>query len=299
MNKGKLIINNLPNSGAKITAFLKYKPADIEQADTNSNNTATHGTNSADARKAKLLVVEDEASLRSHLDEVLSQNFIVSFAENGKLAMESLSENELPDIILSDVMMPEMSGFELCKLVKENAETSHIPVLLLTAKADLDSQKLGLTNLADDYMTKPFSSEVLVMKISNLHQTRQAFRKQLLDSILSSKNIVSNEKPVMLFANKVQEQLSRNYSDEAFAIQDMASTLAVSEKTLNRRLKSQFGQSFTAVLRDYRLERAYEMLKFNTVIQNVAFDVGFTSPAYFTKCFRERFGVKPSEVANK
>ena len=296
-NGGELSIENLASGGAKLCVRLKTCLAEAPQPAVNGTNALQTDAKPGLATKPRLLIAEDEPSLRSHLVDLLEGDFEVEMVTNGAEALATLDQGKLPDLVLSDVMMPEISGFELCQQIKNTEEYTHIPVVLLTAKADLDSQKQGLAEFADDYITKPFSSNVLLLKLINIYRTRQAYKKQLLDSVISLKPVADTASPASTVTQKIQTLLAENYANEKFTGQHMASELAISEKTLNRRLQAIFGQSFSSVLRDYRLERAYEMLQQSNIVQNVAFDVGFSSPAYFTKCFKQRFGIKPSELS--
>jgi YesN/AraC family two-component response regulator len=214
-------------------------------------------------------------------------------ADNGEEGIELLNDIS-PDIIVSDVNMPIMNGIEFCRYVKNQDEYKHIPVLLLTALTDLPNQRKGLLAGADDYLGKPFSGELLLIKINNLLRTLEHVREKKRDKLVLP--VAQYEKVEDELSNRIQACLVDNFSNELFAAANMAKTLNMSERTVNRRLKSIYGMTFSNLLREFRLTQALAMLEAGQSIKEVAFDAGFGSVAYFGKCFKERFGKTPGQV---
>ncbi|WP_299078504.1 response regulator [uncultured Paraglaciecola sp.] len=295
LNNGQLSFKNNPQIGACITVTLPlvesetYMQIDEEQ----EKHLAT------EMPDCQILIVEDNIHLRNHLIELFPPNVKVKSAENGIKALDIL-EDFIPELILSDVMMPAMDGFELCNRIKSNEDYKHIPFILLTAKGDILSEKIGLQKKADDYIAKPFSSATLLQKLSNRIYTYRAFKENLLRSVVTPKtkevdsSCIWNET-----TNKIQTQLELHYCDPDYNSSKLAAFLCMSEKTLNRRLKLLFSMTFSQLLREYRLERANEKLFLGNTAQQVAFECGFSSAAYFGQCFKERYGYSPGHAKKK
>jgi YesN/AraC family two-component response regulator len=203
-------------------------------------------------------------------------------------------ENELPDLILSDVMMPSMNGFELCAKVKADEDLQHIPFILLTAKTDPKSQHYGLQQQADDYIGKPFSSDALLQRLANKLNTHFALKQKLQTELLSTpveKNVTN------IVQQKIHDLLALNFSREDFTITELANELGMSDKTLTRKLKVLFNCTFTGLLKDYRLNVACEMLKAGKPVKEVAFMCGFNSQAYFGAMFKQKYQQTPGSFA--
>ncbi|MDH3268751.1 MAG: helix-turn-helix domain-containing protein, partial [Ignavibacteria bacterium] len=200
--------------------------------------------------------------------------------------------------IISDVMMPKMDGYEMMRRIKQDEKTSHIPVILLTAKSDRDSRLEGLGLGADDYLTKPFDTKELMARIKNLIETRI-----LLQQKFSSGAIVQKlkDKPTLnpldeKFINKVMNVIEAHLSEEEFSIEEISEEVGMSRTQIYRKLKALTGNSPSVFLRTVRLNKAKDMIQSKEFsISEISYKVGFSSPAYFSRCFKDKFGYPPSE----
>ncbi len=249
----------------------------------------------------KVLLVEDNQELAEFMISALGQNLSVIHCVNGKDALQVL-DTEIVELIISDVMMPIMDGYEFCQRVKSDQMLCHIPLFLLTAKSDIESQKHGLALNADDYIGKPFNADILIQKIHNVIKTNRALAAELKQKLtlpspvaIKTELRVPEEDEKGDFLNRVQAQLQCQFSCAEVKAADIATKLHMSEKTLNRKLKLIIGCSITELLSEYRLNRAAEMLTAGNVIKEVCFDCGFSSPSYFSRSFKQKFGYPPSE----
>ncbi|APU68554.1 hybrid sensor histidine kinase/response regulator transcription factor [Christiangramia flava] len=246
--------------------------------------------------QTKILVVEDNADLRNFIIGILKPHFTTYSAENGQLG-EKMAIELIPDIIISDVMMPEKSGYELCEATKTNIKTSHIPVILLTARADHHSKMQGFTQGADVYLTKPFDPEELLLRIKNLLSSRD----QLWSKITSNQNILIDELDLASmddeFFGQVTQTISKHLDDETFSVEILAEANGFSRSQLFRKMKSLFNKTPNQLISEMRLNKAHELLKNNAcTVSEAAYAVGYSNLSYFTKTFKERFGVAPSKV---
>jgi DNA-binding response OmpR family regulator len=243
-----------------------------------------------------LLIVEDNADLRNHINEIVQQHYRVLQAVNGKEGFE-MAVQEIPDIIISDVMMPLMDGFTLAQKLKKDERTSHVPIILLTAKAGQAHKIEGLETGADDYLTKPFDHKELLTRVRNLINQRKLLRKKFAGEIILKPSEVSVNSADENFLSKVMQAIEKNMGEEDFGVEELAKEVAMSRSQLHRKLIALTGQSPSEVLRNTRLLRAKELLQKKAATPGeVAYRVGFNSHTYFSKCFKEEFGVSPSEV---
>lgn len=249
-----------------------------------------------------ILVVDDDHLICRNLSSILEPYVKVIVAHNGREALELAKEN-LPDMILSDVDMPEMNGIELGKALNLSDKLSHIPIIYLSAKNDEQDRLRGLINGAVDYISKPFSQTELLIKVCNQLKIRQKQQVVLLSTHLK-RNIKKQDKieePSSMnpFTKDFIAVLDKRYSDSRVSVEDLASDMNMSQSTLNRRARSIVGKSPLEMLNEYRLNMAAQMLKDEKAgksISDVAYDVGFSDPAYFTKKFKDYFGCTPSQV---
>ncbi len=243
-----------------------------------------------------LLIVEDNADLRSFICETVQHHFQVMQAANGKEGLEK-AITEIPDIVVSDVMMPLMNGFTMTEKLKKDERTSHIPVILLTAKAGQEHKLEGLETGADDYLLKPFDAHELLTRIQNLVNQRKLLRKKFAGEILLKPSEVTVNSADKNFLNKVMEAIEANMHEEDFGVEQLAREAAMSRSQLHRKLVALTGQPPSEVLRNTRLLRAKELLtKKAASPSEVAYKVGFNSHTYFSKCFKDEFGMSPSDV---
>ncbi len=249
--------------------------------------------------KPRVLIVEDNADLRSYIKEFLEGIFVVREARDGKEGCEQALEM-IPDLVISDVMMPAMNGIDLCRTLKQDVRTSHVPIILLTARAGTESKIEGLEFGADDYVTKPFDTKELIVRARNLvEQRRELRRKFSAGAVLKPGDItVSSLDDTLL--QKAMVYVEQNIDREDLGVDDLAQELSMSRATLHRKIKAITNLAPVEFIRYLRLQRARCLLEQNAgTIAEVAYQVGFQSPSYFTASFHQLFGVLPSEVLRK
>ncbi|UFH53579.1 response regulator [Spirosoma sp. KNUC1025] len=243
-----------------------------------------------------LLIVEDNTELREFLASELSATYRILRATDG-LAGWQITQIELPDIVITDVMMPRMDGYELTRLIKNNPDTDHIAVVMLTAKASHQSRIEGLREGADDYLAKPFHLDELHLRLRNLilHQQRlrDQYRQQLAQPELPSPiNVVEDA-----FLHRVYNLLETNLSDSSLDVNWLADQVAMSRKTLYRKTHSLVQLAPNELIRQYRLRKAADLLQAGHSASETAHLVGFKTPSYFTTVFKEFYHKTPSEFA--
>lgn len=249
-----------------------------------------------------VLIAEDDEDIRSYLTQELSQNFHVLSASNGYEAATMAQEKDV-SLVLSDVLMPQINGFQLCRGIKTNIATSHIPVILLTALTDDAHRIYGIAEGADEYIRKPFNIDYLKVKIIRTLDERKQLqasfmRKYETDKVLDL-NIDNGPCIDDLFRRKIAEYLGSSYTDGDATIEQMSSELCMSRVQLYRKVKTLFGMSPTDLIRNYRLSRARALLSSGMSIAEVADATGFSTQAYFAKCFRSLYGMSPTQFKKK
>lgn len=245
--------------------------------------------------KINILVVDDEIGICEYIKQVLPQEYHVIFASNGKEALSILSQQDF-DIVISDVMMPEMDGITLCDSIKKNIETSHIPVIMLTAKSSIESKLEGLKTGADSYISKPFHPEHLQIRVEKLIESRKMFKNKFGKTF--SFEMEHNENPSFddLLLEKILKYINKNISKPELNGDKIAKDLSISRMTLHRKLKLLTGQTTSELIRGIRLkEAAYQIENTTKNISDICYEVGFNSPSYFTACFAEQYGMTPTE----
>jgi len=243
--------------------------------------------------KTVILVVEDHKDMRDHICGILEPQYSIIEAVNGKEGVAKAKEF-IPDLIVSDIMMPEADGYELCRVLKKDIRTSHIPIILLTARASEKNVIRGLKTGADDYVTKPFNSEMLLARIKNLID----LRRQLQLKIQREKMLLPSELPVSnqddRFLKEFQTIIEKNLHDEDFSIDVLCKKLLISRAALFKKIQALTGETPNQFIQSYRLERAAQLLRENFGnVTEVAMAVGFSSPQYLAKLFKERFHQSP------
>ena len=245
------------------------------------------------------LIVEDNTDLRHHMSSLLQDDFTVEVAENGKRGVE-IAKKIIPDIIISDLMMPEMDGIELSEEIRKDEKTSHIPIIILTAKSDRETKLTGLETGADDFLTKPFDNKELSMRVNNLISQRKLLQEKYAKKITLSPTEVDLKSPDELFIQKALQIVNNNLSNSEFTVEQFQKEMGMSRMQLHRKLKSLTNFSASEFIRDLRLQRASSLLAINGInITEVAYSCGFNSTSYFTRCFKEKFGVIPSKHQEK
>lgn len=246
-----------------------------------------------------ILVVEDNADLRGFIRKSIEEGRQVVEASDGEEGLQKAIEL-LPDLVISDVMMPRKDGYALCDELKNNELTSHIPVILLTAKATLNAKLKGLRTGADDYLTKPFSTEELLARMDNLMALRRKLMERFgvrptdISSTASDNGLSTGDRE---FLKKFTLLVEQHLSDETLGVEDFASKMYISRVQLHRKLKAIADSSATDFIKNYRLDRAYAMLRNREgMVSEIAARVGFGNEKYFSTVFKEKFGLSPSQV---
>ncbi|MBT8321172.1 MAG: response regulator, partial [Eudoraea sp.] len=279
----------------------------LHDFDTAPNNFVTPGTSADNNRKQlpsalKLLLVEDNADVIRYLKSLLEEDYNIETAMTGTDGFEK-AEETIPDLIISDVMMPGMDGFSLCRKLKADLRTSHIPIVLLTARSDFDSRIEGLSTGADAYLSKPFNKRELFVQINTLIESRKALHKRYaaLHSQSAFPDNPAYEKYSRedAFMGKVRQLLEAHLSQEEFGIAQLCDALAMSRSQLYRKFSALSDMTVNQFIITLRLEKARELLATtNLNVSEVAYDTGFKNPAHFSRVFSERFGYPPSHVKN-
>jgi signal transduction histidine kinase/ligand-binding sensor domain-containing protein/DNA-binding response OmpR family regulator len=246
-----------------------------------------------------ILLVEDEADVRTFIREYFEINYHIIEASNGKEGFDMAVRNN-PEIIISDVIMPLMDGVEMCKKLKEDIRTSHIPIIMLTARSSTENKIEGLETGADAYIEKPFSSDLLEVQINNLLENRKILRDKFSkELILQPADIVITSVDA-IFIQKAMDIVEKHMSDLDFGSEEFCSEIGMSRSQLHRKLKALTSQPASEFIRTMRLKRAASLLKDSRLsVEEISFRVGFNSPAYFTKCFKALFGKTPSEFTGQ
>lgn len=282
-------VDTIPEMAAEPT---EPKPQIVSKPEQDTTENETTGF-------TNLLIVEDNDNLLNFMKDVLSDSFNITTATNGAIAWEIIKEHN-PDIILSDIMMPQMDGFELCRLVKSTYETSHIPVVLLTALSEKTEQLKGLGLGADDYLTKPFDTEVLRQRLATIINNRKVIKQQILNSISNSSGQsieISNNNQNNKFLNRLREVVKNNMSNTEFGKEQFAMEMNVSTSLLYKKIKALTDQSPTDFIKTVRLEYAMQLLKTREYnITEVSEMCGFASAGYFSTVFKRQYGISPSEI---
>ena len=311
MHGGEIHVKSEPGQRTTFTVCLRKGKAHFEDSDlmeTSVSHQAYEASRLDDSETKEILsktypytilITEDDDEVRCFLERELSPHFKTRTAANGKDALRVLEEEEI-SLVVSDVMMPEMNGFELCRTIKSQLLFSHIPVILLTALTDERQRIFGITGGADDYIQKPFHTDYVKIKIIHLLQERQKLRERLLEKLRDNKLLLSEPEKVEsiddAFLRKFAEQIEAVYADPEYNVEKLSETLGLSRGHLHRKIKELTGTAPVEFLRTYRLNKATQLLRQNAyTVSEVAYRTGFSSPAYFSKCFKAVYGVTPTE----
>ena len=281
--------------------------AETSQTDTDSSQ--DHATSTTSPQQdTTVLIVDDNADIRAYLRSILQDRYQVNEAADGQQGL-ALANEIVPDLIVSDVMMPVMNGLEFCQRVKGGTATSHIPVILLTARALSQHQIEGYMSGADAYITKPFSAEVLLARIDNLLRSRRQLKdlfavpaetedtkeKQHEEKVEAAPLVPQLKEDSFLL--KFKAYIETHMTDSELNVETIGAELGLSRVQLYRKVKALTGQSPVELLRTARLQRGRQLLlTTDKNISEVAYEVGFTAPSYFTKCFKDEFGISPSDL---
>lgn len=302
---GNLFVRSTVGVGTEFRVYLPYtnvaRPAPLAasiplhiplEPDSDGDDHAHPGV--LPKEHPQILIVEDNSGVIQYLRSILADDYQVGVAVNGQEGIEKALET-IPDLIISDVMMPQKNGFELCQTLKKDFRTSHIPIILLTAKADMESNLAGLEHGADVYLTKPFNSRELRTRIRKLIELRDVLREKYRTMSEPASPVPDAPGPDDEFFKNLRNVLEAHFSEEDFHVVQLCHELGISRVQLFRKLKALTGSSASEFIRSYRLNKAREMLTTTDLnISEIAFEVGFKDPAYFTRAFSSEFGFAPS-----
>ena len=242
-----------------------------------------------------VLVVEDNTDVRAYISEQLENNYHIVEANNGAEGLIR-AQDEIPDLIITDVMMPKMDGYQFAKKIRSDEKTSHIPIIMLTAKAALDDKIEGLETGVDDYLTKPFSSKELRVRVNNLIYLRAQLRKRFSKATIIKPSEVTAVSVDQEFLQRVLNTIETHYENEQFNVERLSSEMNMSVSQLNRKLNALVDQPPGQLIRSLRLQRAADLLKQNAgTVAEICYKVGFNDQAYFSRAFKKQFNCSPSD----
>ena len=286
---------NLQTDNASQKEKIKQREIPAEENVNEAIEKHKHDFENSEDNVPIVLIVEDENDIRNFIKENLGKDYKILESENGKDGFQKSVEH-IPDLVVSDIIMPEMDGIVLCKNIKTDERTSHIPVILLTAKSSVENKLEGLETGADDYLTKPFRISELKIRISNLIEQRKKLRERFRKEILLEPKDIAVASADERFLHRVSDIIEKHMSDYNFTVDNFASEIGMSRMQLHRKLNAVTGQAASDFIRNCRLKRAAKLLKGkHGNIGEIAYDVGFNNPSYFSECFKKLFGVLPSE----
>ncbi|RPH34084.1 MAG: response regulator [Bacteroidales bacterium] len=246
-------------------------------------------------KRYTILIVEDQQDIRQYVHQLLQKDYLVIEATNGKEGIEK-TFTSMPDLIVSDIMMPILDGYELCRRLKTDIITCHIPIILLTAKTSDVGKIEGLEKGADDYLIKPFNPVELKKRIENLIELRQQLQRKYRQEVLLNPNVVIAKSMDERFLEKIRSIIESNISSPDLTVEKLYTELGISRSNFHSKFRALTGQSANQYIRTYRLKRALQLIEQHAGnIAQIAYDVGFTSTSYFTKCFKYEFGKIPSD----
>lgn len=323
MHHGTIEAQSEPGKGTSFVVTLPdtqpgYDPANDQKAaprvedknliddnyvsvDIDANAAADRITNAEDfdSERPLVLIIDDNNGMRAYLRSILKDKYNVSEAADGKQGLEKACR-EVPKLVICDVMMPVMDGLEFTRQLKQNMATSHIPVILLTARSLSEQREEGYGTGADSYLTKPFSGSVLLARVDNLLRNRTMLRslfsgdkkEEAAEEQLGSRD--------QTFINRLRDSIRQNMGDSDFTVERLGEELGLSRVQLYRKVKALTGQTPVDLLKKARLERARLLVeKTDKSISEIAYEVGFTAPSYFNKCFKDEFGVSPGVLRER
>ncbi|MDN3724752.1 tetratricopeptide repeat protein [Aequorivita sp. SDUM287046] len=308
IHKGNILLRSEESGINEFTVTIPVKRAEFDTSQIVTENTTIEHFDSGPVAEMivekefilpedapVILVIDDNKDIRDYVSSIFETTFAVHTAINGKEGFTAAIDL-IPDIVISDVMMPEEDGFTLTKHLKDHQLTSHIPVILLTAKSQITSKLEAMGIGADAYVTKPFNSQLLKATVENLIENRRKLQQRFAqEAILIAKDIAISSEDEK-FLEKLQKVLDEHMTEPDFSAESFSSAMGVSRMQLYRKLKALTGQSSSEFLRSQRLKLAAALLKTNKIsISEVGYSVGFNDPSYFTKCFKQEFGCSPSE----
>ena len=304
----EFILNDVPPTDNQKPAS---QPVDERKNVEKTEDTLSPTDNHTDEEIISVLIVEDNIELRDFLNNILSGTYKVIEATNGQEGLEQ-ALSHVPDFIISDIMMPVMDGLDMVKAIKEHRDICHIPIILLSAKSSLDDRISGLEQGIDDYITKPFSSTYLKIRIRSLLQQRKQLQELYLKQWSEKEKAspipfmeITPEKPQIipfdeLFMKQVMEIMHNQMDNSELTVDEFTQKLGMGRTVFYQKLKSIVGLSPVDFIREMRIKRAMQLLETGEYnVSTIAYMTGFNDPKYFSKCFKKRYGVSPSEFQNQ
>ena len=288
----------------KIEILTSGRPDKHEKADEemNYNPVLTDEIKNVEleiTERQTILLVEDNKDVREFVKESLQEYYNIVEAENGEIALAVIQEEE-PDLIVSDIMMPKMDGLELTRLLKTDLKTCHIPIILLTAKSTQEQKMEGLEEGADSYIPKPFNSKHLQIRIKKLLELRRNMHERFKGQLLIDDDDKDLSRLDRKFLNKVSKVVEEHLEKEELSVEELSQVIGLSRVHVYRKIKKLTGMSVSEFVRSVKLKLSLNLIKTSgKTISEIAYEVGFSSPSYFTKCFKEHFGISPSEYIKR
>jgi signal transduction histidine kinase/ligand-binding sensor domain-containing protein/DNA-binding response OmpR family regulator len=301
LGKGTVFVILLPKSDeefenselAETSPLLNYDNESREILDAQPVETAL--TNNSN--KEFILVVEDNNDIRTYIKDTLTEDFNIIEAVNGEEGLTKAAEMS-PNLIITDVMMPKMDGMTLSKKIRNDEITSHIPIIMLTAKASDEDKITGLETGVDDYLIKPFNPKELLVRVKNILETRALLRRRFTNKLVIKPEEVSAVPADKKFMTKLMKEIEENLDRENYSVQQLSDTMGMSMRTLSRKVNSLINKSPSNLLRSMRLQKAAELLKIKSGnVAEIAYQTGFSDQAHFTKAFKREFNMSPGEYS--
>lgn len=312
-NDGQVVVNSELGKGSEFIVTFPVSDIDadeemsqvmVDQLVSNTENEISYVQpklvidNMSKNKKNRItvLIIEDNLDMQAHIGNVLKSRFNCLFSDRGRSGI-AIALKEVPDVIICDVMMPEMDGYQVTRILRHDGRTSHIPIILLTALNTKESRIKGWRENIDIYVTKPFDATELNVQLDNILTIRKMLQQKTNKAIRTndSLNTLNLSQQDLKFINKFQDVISKYYTNEYFQKADLASKMAVSERQLQRKIKALIDESPMDMLRDYRLEKATMKLKNGYQVGLVSDECGFSSVSYFGSCFKKKYGVTPKK----
>ncbi|OAD46446.1 hybrid sensor histidine kinase/response regulator transcription factor [Polaribacter atrinae] len=300
-HKGTIEVKSQVNKG---TEFIIHFPVleELNQYDSHliyNDTEATHITNPPEeivensSKIASVLVIDDNNDIRDYLKEILEKKYRVYTAENGKEGL-SIVHKKMPNLVISDIMMEGVSGYDVCKQIKTNINTSHIPVILLTAKNTIDDKIEGFEKGSDAFIEKPFNNKLLLTRVKALIEERDILKRKFLLADTVSKDTIPTTVDKQ-FIEKIISKIEAHISESEFSVQSLTESVQMSQDQLYRKIKALTGLSINHFIRLIRIKKSARLLsEGNHTVSEILYMVGFNNPSYFTKCFKAEYGVLPS-----
>lgn len=293
LGKAHLNADEIVETSAEVDKILDS--IDISGSESIRSYTIHDENETVEVEKDLILIVEDHNDLRKFIKDNLSENYNIIESSNGKDGL-AIAIDKIPDLIISDIMMPEMDGYTFCRNIKLNEKTNHIPIILLTAKASTQDKLEGLELGADDYLIKPFNPEELKIRVRNLIKTREELRRKFTSEMILKPAEVIVPSSQVQFIERLKSIIEANMENESFGVDQLSNEAGMSRSQLHRKLKAIINQSTTEFIRNFRLQRAAQLILQDAgSMAEIAYKVGFNSQAYFNKSFQEFFGCSPTE----